>query len=115
MSADEENTDHKEKNDSDSDVFPVDNDDIPTTEKPEVTDEHKEKAKEMAESYQEERDTITLPGADGTISGTAVNDWLDDDGKPKYGEDSKPGDESSADDKSDKAEVSAGSESKDQS
>lgn len=31
------------------------------------------------------RPTVVLPGSRGTISGTAVNDWLDDDGKPIYG------------------------------
>jgi len=52
-----------------------------TTEKPEVTEEHKEKAKEMARSYDEDRPTTTLPGSEGTISGTAVTDWVDDDDK----------------------------------
>jgi flagellar biosynthesis/type III secretory pathway M-ring protein FliF/YscJ len=52
-----------------------------TTEKPEVTEEHKEKAKEMARSYEEDRPTTTLPGSEGTISGTAVTDWVDDDDK----------------------------------
>ncbi len=37
---------------------------------------------------QEDRPTTPLPGCDGTESGTAVNDWLDDGGKPKYGNDS---------------------------
>ena len=54
------------------------------TEKPEVTDEHREQAKKMAESYEENRPTSTLPGSDGTVSGTAVNDWLDDDGNPRF-------------------------------
>ena len=53
------------------------------TEKPEITDEHKEKAKEMARAYDEERPTSTLPGSDGTVSGTAVTDWLDDKDKGK--------------------------------
>jgi hypothetical protein len=48
------------------------------TEKPEVTDEHKAKAKEMARAYDEDRPTSTLPGSEGTVSGTAVTDWLDD-------------------------------------
>jgi len=47
------------------------------TEKPEVTDEHKEKAKEMARAY-EDLETTTLPGSGGTVSGTAVTDWVDD-------------------------------------
>jgi hypothetical protein len=62
------------------------------TEKPEVTDEHKEKAKEMRKDYEEDRPTITMPGTDGAISGTAVNDWVDDDGTPKFSEESKKGD-----------------------
>jgi hypothetical protein len=48
------------------------------TEKPEVTDEHKEQAKEMAKAYDEDRPTSTLPGSEGTVSGTAVTEWLDD-------------------------------------
>jgi hypothetical protein len=53
------------------------------TEKPEVTEEHKEKAKEMAKAYDEDRPTSTLPGSGGTVSGTAVTDWLDDEDKGK--------------------------------
>ncbi|HVQ50131.1 MAG TPA: hypothetical protein VMS92_08800 [Mycobacterium sp.] len=48
------------------------------TEKPEVTDEHREKAKEMAKAYDEDRPSTTLPGSGGTVSGTAVTDWVDD-------------------------------------
>ena len=48
------------------------------TEKPEVTDAHKDKAKEMARAYDEDRPTTTLPGSDGTVSGTAVTDWVDE-------------------------------------
>jgi hypothetical protein len=53
------------------------------TEKPEVTDEHKDKAKEMAKAYDETRPTTTLPGSGGTVSGTAVTDWVDDKDKGK--------------------------------
>jgi hypothetical protein len=53
------------------------------TEKPEVTDEHKDKAKEMAKAYDEARPTTTLPGSGGTVSGTAVTDWVDDKDKGK--------------------------------
>lgn len=56
----------------------------PRTEKPEVTDEHREKAKEMHKAYEEERPTTKMPGTGGAVAGTAVNDWLDDDGNPKY-------------------------------
>jgi hypothetical protein len=37
----------------------------------------KAKAKEMARAY-EDRPTAVLPGSDGTVAGTAINDWLDD-------------------------------------
>ncbi len=63
--------------------------DRPLTEKPEVTEEDKEEAKEMAEEYDEDRPTVTLPGSDNTVAGTAVADWVDDDGNPKYGDESK--------------------------
>ena len=53
------------------------------TEKPEVTEEHKDKAKEIAEAYDEDRPTSTLPGSGGTVSGTAVTDWVDDSDKGK--------------------------------
>ena len=48
------------------------------TERPEVTEEHKEQAKEMARSYDEDRPLTTLPGSEGTVSGTAITDWVDD-------------------------------------
>jgi hypothetical protein len=48
-------------------------------EKPEVTDEHKEKAKEMAKAYDDDAlQNTTLPGSGGTVSGTAVSDWVDE-------------------------------------
>jgi len=58
------------------------------TEKPEVTDEHREKAKAMAKDNNDDRPTISMPGTDGAVSGTAVNDWVDDDGNPKFSEES---------------------------
>jgi hypothetical protein len=63
----------------------------PPTEKPTVTDEHNEQAKQMASSYNEERPTSVLPGSGGTISGTAINDWIDDDGNAKFGSDKNEG------------------------
>jgi hypothetical protein len=69
------------------------------TEKPEVTDEHKQKAKEMAGDNNDDRPTISMPGTDGAVSGTAVNDWVDDDGNPKFSEDSKKEDSKEDDDK----------------
>jgi hypothetical protein len=70
------------------------------SEKPEPNDENKKQATEMMEAYEENRPTVVLPGSGGAISGTAVNDWLDDDGNPKYNRDDAgsadegPGDES---------------------
>jgi hypothetical protein len=52
----------------------------------EVTESAKEEAAEMARAY-DDRPTAVLPGSHNTITGTAVNDWLDDDGNPKYGKD----------------------------
>ncbi|OBI13408.1 hypothetical protein A5712_05270 [Mycobacterium sp. E2327] len=57
-------------------------DDRQQTEKPEPNEEHKEKAAEMMTAY-EERPTLVLPGSGAMVSGTAVNDWLDDEGNPK--------------------------------
>ena len=31
--------------------------------------------------------TLVLPGTGGAITGTAINDWLDDEGNSKYGSD----------------------------
>jgi hypothetical protein len=53
------------------------------TEKPEVTEEHKEQAKEMAKAYDEDRPTSTLPGSEGKVSGTAITDWVDEEDKGK--------------------------------
>lgn len=53
------------------------------TEKPEPDEDDKKKAAEMMEAYKE-KPTIVLPGTGGSVSGTAVNDWLDEDGNPKH-------------------------------
>jgi hypothetical protein len=60
------------------------------TAKPEPDDSARAKAKEMAKAY-EDRPTAVLPGSDRTVTGTAVNDWLDDDGQPIYGNDEDTG------------------------
>jgi hypothetical protein len=54
---------------------------------PELSDEGKEKVKQMTEAYDDDRETVVLPGTDNTITGVAVNEWLDDDGNPKFGKD----------------------------
>jgi hypothetical protein len=56
----------------------------PPTEKPEVKEEHKERAKEMRKDYEEDRPTVAMPGTGGAVSGTAVNEWIDVDGNPKF-------------------------------
>lgn len=55
-------------------------------EQPEVTEEAREEAAKMAAAH-DERPTAVLPGSHNTVTGTAVNDWLDEDGKPKWGKD----------------------------
>ncbi|MFE6860470.1 hypothetical protein [Nocardia sp. NPDC057668] len=51
---------------------------------PEVLPEHREQARRMAESYEDGRPHTVLPGSDGMVAGTAVHDWLDDRGRPKF-------------------------------
>jgi len=58
----------------------------------EVTESAKKQAEEMSKAY-DDRPTAVLPGSHGTISGTAINDWLDENGQPKYGKDADAGDE----------------------
>jgi hypothetical protein len=60
------------------------------TEKPEPDEHARAKAKEMMTAY-EDRPTAVLPGSHNTVTGTAVNDWLDDEGKPIYGKDEDAG------------------------
>jgi hypothetical protein len=55
----------------------------------ELSDEGKEKVEQMREAYDDDRETAVLPGTDGTITGVAINEWLDDDGNPKFGQDEK--------------------------
>ncbi len=50
---------------------------------PEVDENAKNAAAEMTEAYKD-KPTIVLPGSAGAVSGTAVNEWLDDEGNPKY-------------------------------
>jgi hypothetical protein len=53
---------------------------------PELSEEGKKKVHRMAQAY-DERETAVLPGTDRTITGTAINEWLDDEGNPKFGKD----------------------------
>ena len=63
-----------------------DGDEHPPTETPEPDESDKEVAREMRKAYQD-RPTVVLPGSGGTVSGTAINDWLDEDGESKYASD----------------------------
>ncbi|HET7074411.1 MAG TPA: hypothetical protein VFI55_10075 [Mycobacterium sp.] len=63
------------------------------TEKPQPDEDNKRRAADMMTAY-EDRPTLVLPGSGGMVSGTAVNDWLDENGNPKYG---APGSEDKAD------------------
>jgi hypothetical protein len=65
------------------------------SEKPEPDEDNKRRAADMMTAY-EDRPTLVLPGSGGMVSGTAVNDWLDEDGNPKYG---APGSEDKADER----------------
>lgn len=62
---------------------------VPAQQAPPVTDEHHKKAEVVMKAYDDSRPTVELPGSHGTVTGTAVSDWLDDDGKPRYGPDDK--------------------------
>jgi hypothetical protein len=69
---------------------------------PEVTESAKEEAAKMASAY-DDRPTAVLPGSHNTVTGTAINDWLDEDGNPKYGKDKAPADGSAADGSADES------------
>jgi hypothetical protein len=77
-------------------------DDQQTTEKPEPDEDDKRKAAEMMTAYQD-RPTLVLPGTGGMVSGTAVNDWLDEDGNPKY--DKEVHDDEGSNDKAKKEQI----------
>jgi hypothetical protein len=57
------------------------------TETPELSEEGKEQVQRMQRAYDDERPTAVLPGTDNTITGVAINEWLDEDGNPKFGKD----------------------------
>jgi hypothetical protein len=57
------------------------------TETPELSEEGKETVQRIQATYDDERPTVALPGTGNTITGVAINEWLDDDGNPKFGKD----------------------------
>jgi hypothetical protein len=85
---------------ADQDTDQPSDEDQHITEKPEPDEDDKRKAAEMMTAY-EDRPTLVLPGTGGMVSGTAVNDWLDDEGNPKYNEEAAA-DVGSDDNESDK-------------
>ncbi|GAA4538577.1 hypothetical protein GCM10023161_16900 [Mycobacterium paraffinicum] len=88
----DQHTDQEPDQDTDQDT------DQKLTEKPEPDEDDKQKAAEMMEAYKEKA-TIVLPGTGGSVSGTAVNDWLDDDGNPRHEvpDNAESGDQAKAD------------------
>jgi hypothetical protein len=64
-----------------------------SAETPELSEEGKEEVRKMQEAYDDSRQTAVLPGTDRTITGTAVNEWLDDEGNPKFGKDKQQDDQ----------------------
>ncbi|MFZ3272213.1 MAG: hypothetical protein WA622_20015 [Mycobacterium sp.] len=61
-------------------------DEQPASDTPELSEEGKEEVRKMQAAYDDDRPTAVLPGTDGTITGVAINEWLDDDGNPKFGQ-----------------------------
>jgi hypothetical protein len=90
----------------DTDEQDAGQDDGAITDDKAADDKAREKAKEMAKVYDEDRPTVVLPGSDGTVAGTAINDWLDDEGNPIYGKEGDGGEkaESKSEDHESKSE-----------
>ena len=59
----------------------------------ELSEEGKQEVQRMQATYDDERPTVALPGTDNTITGVAINEWLDDDGNPKFGKDEQQEDD----------------------
>ena len=100
----DENSDDEQSTDENSD-------DENSSETPELSEEGKEEVQRMRAAY-EDKPTAVMPGTDRTITGTAVNEWLDDEGNPKFGKDEgdKPHDEGDEphDESTDKAQAHEG-------
>ena len=72
----------------------------------ELSEEGKQEVQRMQDAYDDDRETVALPGTDNTITGVAINEWLDDDGNPKFGKDEEQKDEKQQTD--DKQQTDAG-------
>jgi len=92
----------QEKDQRQTDQESGNKDDRQPTEKPEPNEEHREKAAEMMTAY-EDRPTLVLPGSAAMVTGTAVNDWLDDEGNPKCESPDDAGSEARSDQQDDGA------------
>ncbi|MEZ0363703.1 hypothetical protein ACAG26_08365 [Mycobacterium sp. pUA109] len=57
----------------------------PRYESPQTDEQGSAKAHRVEQAYTE-RPTVVMPGTGGTVAGTAINDWLDEEGNPKFGE-----------------------------
>ncbi|OHU94628.1 hypothetical protein [Mycobacterium talmoniae] len=57
----------------------------PRYESPQADEEGNAKARRVEQAYTD-RPTVVMPGSGGTVAGTAINDWLDEEGNPKFGE-----------------------------
>lgn len=68
----------------------------------ELSEEGKEEVQRMRAAYDDDRETVALPGTDNTITGVAINEWLDDDGNPKFGKDEQQNDTDDEQQKDDK-------------
>jgi hypothetical protein len=68
------------------------------SDRPEPDEADRKEAAEMMQAYDTDRPTLVLPGTGGAVSGTAVGDWLDENGDAKYGKDGPAEDTKAADD-----------------
>ena len=85
MSADEKGqTETPERNEEGNDESPESSEEGKEFE---LSEEGKEAVQRMQAAYDDERETVALPGTDNTITGVAINEWLDEDGNPKFGKD----------------------------
>ena len=48
------------------------------TKTPELSEEGKAEVQRMQDTYDDERPTVALPGTGNTITGVAINEWLDE-------------------------------------
>ena len=117
MSADEKGqTETPERNEEGNEETPESseegNDETPESNEEgqefELSEEGKEAVQRMQAAYDDERETVALPGTDNTITGVAINEWLDDDGNPKFGKDEQQDKDEHQNDKDEQQQNDAG-------